>query len=59
MPFYLEMSQNINSTTRYSKFGYISIYKSSTDSIYSYILNVISTLLNSLFSFIFFNTFLH
>lgn len=27
MTFYLEMSQNINSTTRHLKFGYISILK--------------------------------
>ena len=26
MPFYLEISQNINSTTRHLKFGYISIF---------------------------------
>ena len=29
MPFYLQMSTNINSTTRHLKFSYI--YKSSTD----------------------------
>ena len=26
MPFYLEMSQSINSTTRHLKFGYISVF---------------------------------
>ena len=31
MPFYLEMSQNINSTIRYLKFGYISILRTDNE----------------------------